>query len=462
MDNSDNIAIRKFGLRDKIGYFCGDLGAEGFFDIASTFLMVYYTDIFGISPVLTGSIFAFARVWDAFMDIAAGRFIDMRPTTKAGKFRPWIIRFCPVLFLSAILMYVKIPGLSSNGYLVYATITYILWGTCHSFCTIPYGAMLPVMTNDPAERTSLSTFRSAASNIAQMAVKTIIPLAAFVNNKPVAGRFFMVAVVIAIFGMINYSVFYALTTERIVAKKGATVKPSLLVSIRGLSKNKPFIVFIIAALILLTSLMISNSLNTYLFKDYYRNAKAMSLNGIVLILNVILIAPLVSPLVKKFGKKEVASGALLFTSIGYFLLYFIPIKNGFVFIAASWIANIGMVLFNFMTWAFVTDLIDYQEYITGQREEGTVLSLYTFSRKLGQSLAGIFSGIALQAAGYVKAPHQTLKVAANIRNYATLIPAILCLIIFFIIAFLYPMNKNKLVELSKKLAEKRLQINSGK
>jgi len=120
----------------------------------------------------------------------------------------------------------------------------------------------------------------------------------------------------------------------------------------------------------------------------------------------------------------------------------------------NFIVNLGFTLFNFMLWAFVTDIIDYQEIITGEREDGTVYSFYTFARKIGQAFAGMFSGVVLQMAGYIKAPHQTAQVAANIRNYATLIPAIVYFVVFLCLALWYPLTQVKLAEIQENLKAK--------
>lgn len=446
---------RKFGIRDKIGYFFGDMGGDGFFDIAGSFLMVYYTDVFGINPALAGSIFLFARIWDAFMDVIAGRFIDRRPVAKKGKYMPWILRFSPIYFIACIILFTKIPGLSNTGYFIYALVTYCIWGSCFSFLTIPYGSSASAITGDQIERASLSTSRSTGANIMQMATKTFIPLVAFIKNKPDANRFLLVSFVMAILGFVCYIIYYNLCTERVVVnKKSVEKKVNMFTSIKGMGKNRPFISIVSAALVLQIATFVSSSLNTYMYKDYFQDTKAMALSGTILILNVIFIAPIVSPLCKKIGKKEVISVALLYTAIAYFLLFLIPIKNPYVFTVFNFLANIGFVLFNFVNWAFIAEVGDYHAVTTGKREDGTVFSFYTFSRKLGQSFAGVVGGIALSMAGYVNGPHQTAEVALKIKNLAVLIPSILYFIMFLIMTFGYTLTKDRLVKLKSDLETK--------
>lgn len=456
-ENKGVLPTKKFGIKDKFGYMFGDFGNDFFFMFASSFLMVFYTDVLGINPALTGTVFLVARLWDAFMDVAAGRFMDSRPMTKNGKFRPWIIRISPILLIFGILMFTKIPGLSSNAYLIYAFATYIIWGSLYSFVNIPYGAMASVITGDSVERASLSTFRTTGASLAQVIVSTAVPALAFVNNKADSARFFGTAVAMAVLAMICYTLCYKLSTERIVSKSSGKDKSNIFSALRGLAKNRPFISQISASLVLILAQLLSQSLNTYLYKDYFKNTTALSLAGLITILNIVVIAPVVGPITKKFGKKESASSALLFSSISYFLLYLIPTHNAYLFVVLNFIANLGYVYFNFTLWAFVTDIIDYQELVIGKREDGTVYSFYTFARKIGQAAAGIFGGLALSIAGYVKAPQQTVEVANNIRNLATLIPAIAYFIVFLCLAFWYPMSKSKTEQLAKDLEIKRAQ-----
>jgi len=362
--------------------------------------------------------------------------------------------FAPMLLIFGILMFTKIPGMPNQFYLVYAFATYIIWGSLYSTVNIPYGSMASVITNDSVERASLSTFRSIGAALAQMIIYSIVPMVVFINNKADSSRFFIVAIIMAVLAMTCYTLCYKLSTERITVTKSSDKKGNLATSLRGLTKNKPFLALVCASLVLIVAMLLSGSLNTYLYKDYFQNTSALALAGFITILNLVIVAPIIAPIIKKFGKKESASIALLLSAVAYFLLYLMPTKNAYLFVVFSFIANLGYTFFNFMLWAFVTDVIDYQEVITGEREDGTVYSLYSFARKVGQAIAGVFGGVALQMAGYVKAPHQTAQVASNIRGLATLIPAVAYFIVFLFIAFLYPMTKEKLAEVAKNLAEK--------
>src|SRR3954447_17672570 len=201
--NSEIVAeeksVRPFGTRDKFGYLFGDFGNDFFFILVSSFLMVFYTDVFHISAATVGVLFMIARLWDAVADVTWGRFIDSRKTGKHGKFKPWIFRMSFPLVISGVLMFVKIPGMSDGFYLAWAFVTYIVWGTLYSTVNIPYGSMASVITDDPVERTTLSTWRTMGSMLAALVINVLGPLIVFVDNKIDADRMFMAA---CIFGVL--------------------------------------------------------------------------------------------------------------------------------------------------------------------------------------------------------------------------------------------------------------------
>ena len=455
----DNItSVRKFGMRDKIGYLLGEFGNDFMFMMPTAFLMLYYTDILSISPAAVGIVLIVAKVWDAFADVLVGRFVDLRPSTKNGRFKPWMLRFAPFLVISFILMFTRIPNISDNVTVIYGFATYLIWGTLYSAVNIPYGSMASVITSDPIERASLSTFRSMGSAVAIAGIMAIVPALIFVNNRPNADRFFMAAIVLGMLAMLSYLACYKLITERVTQAQNSNNKPKLKLSttLKEIVKNRPFVGLICASIVILLSQMITTALNAYLFKDYFHNTAAMSISGMIILLNIVIVAPAISPLSKKFGKKEMASGGLLVSSILSFAIFLIPIQNAFIFVILNYVASLGYNLFYFTTWAFVTDCIDYQEYRTESRDDGTIYSIYSFTRKIAQAIAGGLGAFVLGVIGYaVKAPEQTAEVAAKIRTVALLTPAISYFVVFLIMTFVYTMNKEALTEIHDELERRR-------
>ena len=448
-------SVRPFGLRDKVGYLLGDFGNDFFFLLTSAFLMVFYTDVFHISAATVGALFMAARLWDAFADVAWGRFIDTRPATKHGKFKPWIFRMSFPLVITGVLMFTTIPGMSDGFYLAWAFVTYVVWGTLYSTVNIPYGSMASVMTADPVERTTLSTWRNMGAALAGMAINVLGPMIVFVDNKISADRMFMTACIFGVLAIACYIGCYKLSTERIAVPEKEVEKGAFLRSVKSLLTNKPFLWVLAASLLAMTNQFIVQAVNTYLFKDYFANAGALSIIGLVQTLAMFLVVPLVKPLVAKFGKKEISVVGMTIASIIYIVMYFLKFTTTTPFIVLAALAYMAMCLYNIVTWAFITDVIDYHEYLTSLREDATVYSIISMSRKVGQAVAGGIGGVAIAAVGYdATVGTQSQDVLDGIYMLGTLVPGIFYAIIA-VVLFIYPLSKQKTIQLGKDLEARR-------
>ena len=448
-------SVRPFGIRDKVGYLLGDFGNDFFFLLASTFLMVFYTDIFHISAATVGILFMIARLWDAFADVAWGRFIDTRPATKNGKFRPWILRMSFPLVFTGVLMFTTIPGMSDGFYLAWAFVTYIVWGTLYSTVSIPYGSMASVMTGDSVERTSLSTWRTVGASLAGIIINVLGPLIVFVDNKIDADRMFMASCIFGVLAIACYIGCYKLTTERIQVPTKEVEKGAFLRSLKNLAKNKPFLWLLTASLMAMMTQYLLTAVNTYLFKDYFGNTAALSLAGLLSMVCMFAAVPFVKPLVAKFGKKEVAFVGVLIAASMYTLLFFLKELSAMQFLAFVAVATFGLSFYNFTTWAFITDAIDYHEYKTSMREDATVYSVVAMARKIGLAFAGGIGGVAIAAVGYdATVGTQPQDVLNGIHMLGTLVPGILYGIVALTL-FLYPLNKQRTNQLALDLAAKR-------
>ncbi|WP_251028919.1 MFS transporter [Bacillus sp. ISL-18] len=448
--------MQQFGLKDKIGYMFGDFGNDFFFAIVTYYLMVFYTDILHISPATVGVLFLTARLWDAVADVTWGRFIDSRKAGINGKFRPWILRMSIPLVISGVLMFVKIPGVSDGFHLAWAFVTYILWGTLYSTVNIPYGSMASVVTDNPNERTSLATWRTAGANFAWLIIGAASPFIFFVNNQANANRFLMGAVIFAILSLACYMACYKLSTERIEMNTKTQEKVNLGKTLKGVLKNKALLVLLLAALVLLVVTMLQGTVQTYLLKDYFGSATTLSIMTTVQTVLAFVAIPLITPLAKKFGKKEMSGISMVISGVVYTAMYFMPNMSLTTFIVLSSLAYFALCFFNTAIWAFVTDCIDYQELLTGIREDGTIYSIYSFSRKVGQAVAGGLGGFALSAVGYdatLKA--QTAGTLHGIFSLNTIIMGVGYAVVGLIILFLYPLNKKRTLQLTVDLAEKR-------
>lgn len=456
--------VRPFGIRDKIGYLFGDFGNDFSFIFASSWLMVFYTKVLGISPAMVGVLFLVARCIDAFTDIGMGQLVDRMKPSKDGKFRPWIIRMCGPVAIAAFLMYQSgIAGASMTVKIIYMFVTYILWGSVfYTSINIPYGSMASAITNDPVERASLSTFRSMGAMCAAVIISMIAPKVIYFkdadgNQIVNPTNFTIIAGVFSILAIVCYIICFKLTTERVKIEKDPDKKPAGFgETVKTLVTNKALLAIIGAAIFLLLSSLMSQGMNNYLFADYFKNTDALALAGLVTMPVMLILAAASKMITTKLGKKEAGIIGMLFTGAIYLLLFIFKVTNPWVWLAVTFVAAFGMSYFNMVIWAYITDIIDYQEVKTGHRDDGTVYGVYSFARKIGQALAGGLSGFALSAIGYDSvAKVQAEGVTAGIYNISTIFPGICYIIVALILIFAYPLGKKAVLENAEILAKRR-------
>ncbi len=458
--------VRPFGLRDKLGYLFGDFGNDFSFVFASSYLMVFYTKVLGISGAAVGALFLAARCVDAFTDVTMGRIVDRVAPRADGRFRPWIRRMCIPVAVSSTLMYLYfVRDFSYPAKMIYIVVTYLLWGSfCYTAINIPYGSMASVISTDAGERASLSTYRSMGAALAGLVIGSLVPLLVYETDSagnqivnPV--RFTVTAVVFGVLAVICHLLCYALCTERVtferkeVSRKDAKSSPGRLAA--SLFSNRPLLSIVAAALVLLLATMLSQTMNTYLFLDYFKDAKALVWVNLISVGGMLIVAPFAAKISDRVGKKEAGSLAVLVGAIVFLVLFFLRIRTIPVFMLFLFLGMTSMGFFTMITWAFITDVIDYQEVVTGKREDGTVYAVYSFARKVGQALAGGIGGFALTAIGYVsEAPAQPQEVSERIYTVATLIPGVCYLLVFLIMQFGYPLSRRD-VERNTEILQKR-------
>lgn len=452
-------------MKDKLGYMFGDFGNDFTFIFASSFLMVFYTNVLGIDPKMVGILFVVARVVDAFTDIGMGRIVDRLPASKDGKFRPWLKRICiPVSFASFLMYQSVLAQASMSVKIIYMFITYILWGSLmYTAINIPYGSMASAITENPRQRAELSTFRSMGATFASVVIMVVAPMIVYYTdengNQIVSGRnFTIIAGVFAVLAVICYILCYQMTTERVkIEKKEEGKMPGMGETVRTLVTNRALLAIIAAAIFLLLSSLMVQSMNNYLFAEWFKNTSALSVMGFVGVPTSLILAAFTGKITERFGKKEAGAAGMLFTGIIFILLFFFKVKNPWVYVIITFFANFGMYYFNMVVWAYITDVIDYQEVKSGNREDGTVYGVYSFARKIGQALAGGISGFALSAIGYVSEPGavQTDAVRVGIYNIATIFPGICYVIVALILIFAYPLGRRVVEKNGETLARRR-------
>ena len=453
------IAVRPFGLRDKIGYLCGDLGTCFILGLVNSFLMFYYTNVLGISGVIVGSVYFATKLFDAFVDIGVGRLCDTSKLTANGRFNPWVRRMkYPFCVIAVVLFLPFVNDFSYTAKIIYICCSYFIYGSLLSTVSIPYGAMSAAISSNPEDRVSLSTWRSVGSAIGGGTTGFLIPVLMYTTlvdgSQVISGQhFFWIAIGCAVFGFIFLTLTCQLTTER--GRVERKERMPVMVLLKGLARNKALIVLVIVDLLIVINQGLSGTNMTYLFNDYFHNKEAMSVALLFTFGSLVLLAPSASWLTKRFGKKEASVSALLFAVVMYLLMFFIHITDAKVYLVFLFLATLGAGLFNLMIWAFMTDVCDYHQYVNGNREDGTVYGVNFFARKIGQACAGAIGGFMLAIIGYQSSSTggavQTNIVQENIYTMANLLPAFCLLSSAIILIYFYPLNKEQTLEMEKKL-----------
>ncbi|MCI9259316.1 MULTISPECIES: MFS transporter [Romboutsia] len=452
--------VKPFGMQDKVGYMLGDVGSCLLFNFIGSYLLVFYTDVFGISAAAVGTLMALSRVWDAINDPMMGVIVDKRKRTKDGKFRPYLKYMGIPLGIFTILTFLVIPNMPQGMKLPYAYITYIGFGMAYTAINIPYGSLASVMTNDPVQRTELSTWRNISSIFAMIPLMVLTPKLVFDASGAVSPKGFLIAAVLyVIIANIGYRLCYKMTTERIINEvKEDAPKASLGETLKTLGKNKALIGLILSSLGTLTAMFLPNALNAYLFKDYFQAPGLLSLAGLLPMVGTFLAIPVTGKLVAKFGKKNIAIYSGIVSIAAYVVLVFFPTKNPMLYIALITISGFGTALYGMIVWALVGDVIDYQEYLSGKREEGIVYATYSLSRKLVQAIVGSIGGFALAAIGYQSgAATQAPEVAESIRTIITVVPLIGFIFGTVCLKFVYNLSNKTLNEVNEELERRRAQ-----
>ena len=455
-------AARPFGIVDKVAYAMGDFGNDFTFILSSSFLLKFYTDVMGVSAGLVGLMMMAARFVDAVTDVTMGQIVDRSAPTKNGKFIPWMKRFMGPVAIASFLMYASyFQNMPMAFKIVWMFATYILWGSiCYTGVNIPYGSMASAITDNPDERTQLSTWRNIGATFASTCIGVILPLVVYYTNEDgntaLSGtKMTIAALICSICAVICYLICTNLSVERVTIEK-KTEKFSIVALVKQLFSSRALIAIIAAAIVLLLSQLTMSNMAAYVFPNYFNSAVGQSmasLGGSVVSLVMALIV--IPPAAKKFGKKEIAIVGNIVACIAYIILFVLHTHNLWVYIVGFWLGYVGIAFFNGVIWAMIVDVIDEDEVRRGTRSDGTIYSLYSFARKIGQALSSGLSGALLTLAGYTAATAYDTDVLNSIYNIGTIIPAIGFVLLIIILLFWYPLTKARVDSNSAELAKRR-------
>lgn len=445
--------MSKLTLKEKVSYGLGDFGNGFMFDMGQIYLLKFYTDVFGIPAAVAGSIFLLTKIFDAFMDPIAGAFIDARKfDPNKGKFRGMMFGGSIILGILSVFVFLS-PDFSPTGKMIFGYATYMAWGVGYSFTNVPYGALGASMTQDPVDRASLASWRQAGSLGALLITSVmVVPLIKQFSDPHIGWP-----VVVALTSVIGITAFYFCFKNCKEVILGKTISSNEKFSVKAMAKsvftNRPLLALILMTIFTISAYNIKSAMMIYYCQYNLGDISLMPYISFITIGCSCVGITFIPKLTKRFGKKNTALIGFGISAVADLINFLIPGDIVTFTILAS-IAFVGISIPNGVTWAFVSDSIDFGEWKTGERREGITYSFFNFSRKIAQSVSGFASGIGLSLVGYVPNAVQTTESLRGIKGLLLLYPAVTIFCAGIVIFFLYTLSDKRHGEIIAELKGK--------
>ncbi|MED4838812.1 MULTISPECIES: glycoside-pentoside-hexuronide (GPH):cation symporter [Heyndrickxia] len=447
-------ASKRISLKEKVSYGFGDFGNGFMFDLGQSYLTNFYTDVAGISAAAAAGVFSITKIFDAFMDPLAGSIIDSRTPGKRGKFRPVMMVSSVLLAIMTVIIFIMPSGLSPTMKIVYAYATYMAWGILYSFTNVPYGSLASVMTRNVDDRSFMASTRQAGSIGAQLVTGVaFVPIMLLFSNTKVG--YAVTAAIMAFIGICGFFICYINTKEHIHAENSRSKERETMKDyLRVVFTNRPLWSLILMTLFTISAMNTNNQMMIYFCKYNLNNIGLQPIINFIMMGCSVAGITLIPFLVKKFGKKKTAIGGLIIGVVADALNFVIP-TNIVTFIILVTIGYVALAIPNGVTWAFVSDTIDYGHWHTGVRKEGITYAAFNFSRKIAQSIAALVSAGILAATGYIANAHQSSTTLLGIKGAMTIYPAVALLLAAIIITLLYNLPDDKFKQIANDLENGR-------
>ena len=450
--------IPAFGVKDQVGYVFGDMAGSFVNLFVDAYFLTFCTYALGIDAKWMASLFLVSRLWDAVNDPIIGSFPDRWRLGKSGdKFTPWIKLFMIPLGLSGVLCFSKVPleGVALHAYVAFA---YIFFGMCYTGTSMPFGAMANVVSLDPIDRSKLSRARSIGGGLVGSIALGAVPVLCFdKENNILPERFTLLAIIFGILCVVSYTILCTFTRERVRVEVAEGEKFEFAKVFKAVLKNRPLIGVMFATVGSMLTITGSSQTYSYIYKEVYNNTDMMTISLVAAIPFMIVIFPLIPKLVAKYGKRNVI---LITSAISFAVCLFkvvVYIDNVIVFTALNIVSMIGQTAFTMLIWALVSDCLDYSEWKTGFRSDGSMYSMYTFSRKIGSTIASSGIAASLGLVGYVSGQNvvQTAEAVKGIYYICNIIPLLCYLFQLIGIGVIFNLDKKKTDEMYAAMQAKR-------
>ena len=445
--------------KHRLGYALGDFGGCMTFSLMSAFMTRYYVNVALMDTAVIAVMTLIWKIFDAVSNPVIGAMLDRSFSAGSGKrdkFRPWILRIAPLTGITAILVFTAPGWVTGAARLVVAFTTYLMYEVFYAMQHIALGGLISAMAKNDAERAELSSARGIGGMlgiiIPQMTFPAIISL---FENNPALGYGMGVTVCAAI-GLICCLGCYFFTEERNVSQQSAGAAPIKVTDILEVFRvNRAFVALCLHGLLSGILMSVGGALGTYMYADVLGSLALMSVGSMVSMPVSLVCMSVVPKLTRKIGSQKVLRGSLLLGCGLYVLLFAMHVVtnvNVWVHIGLNAIASGISGLSNMMQWGMLSEAIEYNEYLTGKRTEGSINGTFNMLRRLGQGLGASFGVATLGMIGYdVTSSVQSSGTILGIKVLCLLFPAICAVGSWVVFRFVW----NITPELQENMAQQR-------
>ena len=463
----DENGKRKFGARDCLAYAAGDFGCNMSFALKGT-MAIFWTQFMRMDSILYAALLLAVQVWDAINDPLIGTIIDndKRTTYKRGKFLAYVWLGSIGLLVAGAMCF--IPWVKDATNVIKSIVFvagYILWDAFHTIANVPYGSLLSLISKEPADRASLSAFRSVGSMVGNMVPMVLLPMLIYDENNNIKGNtVFFVALLMGVLGFIAFQYMIRNTTIRVdenVQCSEDQPKFNIFKALKNFAKNRPAVGATVAAMGMFIGMQGATTAVTVMFQSYFKNVALSGVVSMFAMIPIVVFTPLARKMVVKYGKKELAVVGSICSVIACVLMCVLRISPSgigmIVYILCQLLNSLGMGIYSTVSWSMMGDAIDYNEWKNGSREEGTVYSMHSFFRKFAQGVGPSLALVIMGMLGYagVNGGNQLFSVALNMRYLVAGLYLFSALLQFVGLALIYNLDKKTLDKMNAELAQRQ-------
>ncbi|MEM6708711.1 MAG: MFS transporter [Pseudomonadota bacterium] len=410
-------------VKEKYSFGFALLGQNLIFGLFFNYLLIFYTDVYGISAAAVGTLFLVARTWDAINDPLMGIIVD-RTRTRWGKFRPYLL-WTPLPIAIATVLCFTAFDVQPTTKLILAYTTYIVWSMIYTVNDVPIWALSSAMTQDSEARTSLITLARLLSLVGIMIPAIfVIPMVEYFGQGNDAVGYQSTAMVLAAAACGLMLLAFFNVNERVTPK---TERPNLGQSYRALASNRPLQIIVLLSLLSVLGL-VGQSLFVY-FATYNLGDRGLlpTLFAVTAVGMIVGILP-IPMLVRRMGKKQTMAALIVVNAMAAVVFFAVGYENLTLVYVLTAINSLPTGARTVLTTAMIADTIEYMQWRTGERSEGIIFSVQTFTAKITTAIGGFVGGVALTVIGYQPNATQSPDTLLWIFALVTLIPGVVGLL----------------------------------